>query len=339
MTLNWTITGIDDTDASRADWNALNSSTTKLPMQDFEFWVMLLRHFGSGNELLCVCRSGDKVVAATIVEPVRYSKWEVVAPAQAPLGAWLENASVPLGELLQSLAASLPGIVTSVGLTRLDPTFNPRPATTSTVSTLDYIVTGRIRCLDGFENYWQSRGRNLRQNLKRQRNRLVRDSVETRLVAITNSDESKESINRYGLLESAGWKGQSGTALHPENVQGAFYRDLLAHYSARGEGVIYEYHYDEKLVALDICLLRGETLTILKTTHDESQRETSPALLMRQESVREMLDNLAITNIEFYGKQMDWHTKWTDDFRTMYHVNYDRVGIVRWLRRLRAGGD
>jgi len=32
---------------------------------------------------------------------------------------------------------------------------------------------------------------------------------------------------RYGILESAGWKGKSGTSIHPENIQGAFYDEVL----------------------------------------------------------------------------------------------------------------
>jgi hypothetical protein len=32
--------------------------------------------------------------------------------------------------------------------------------------------------------------------------------------------------------------------------------------------------------------------------------------------------------IEFYGALMDWHTNWTDEIRTMYHLNCYRWPLL-----------
>ena len=54
---------------------------------------------------------------------------------------------------------------------------------------------------------------------------------------------------------------------------------------------------------------------------------------MREEAVQRLFDEGRFKRLEFYGRVMEWHLRWTDEVRTMYHVNY-----YRWpgLRRLHA---
>ncbi len=35
-----------------------------------------------------------------------------------------------------------------------------------------------------------------------------------------------------------------------------------------------------------------------------------------------------IERIEFYGPAQDCHLRWTDDVRTMYHLNYYRSALI-----------
>jgi len=37
---------------------------------------------------------------------------------------------------------------------------------------------------------------------------------------------------------------------------------------------------------------------------------------------------------EFYGRVMEWHTKWSNDMRTMYHVNYYRWPFLPKIRNM-----
>jgi len=77
----------------------------------------------------------------------------------------------------------------------------------------------------------------------------------------------------------------------------------------------------------------GPVLVVLKTTYDESLRAVSPASLLRFAYFRALFDEGAIRSIEFYGKVMDWHLRWTSDVRTLYHVNAYRWP---WVKRLHA---
>ena len=335
MQAEWTLLAAADFAEIEEEWEALADTMGTVPALDFRFWSLLLQYFGTGDELVCLCRYDGDPIAAAIVRSKGLGRWETFAPAQAPIGAWVTGQSAAGCALLGALAKALPKYVTSIGLTRLDTKLLCRPKNHGTLTTLDYISTGQITWKDTFETYWQSRSKNLRHNVNRQRNYLRRNDVQTRLHEVRCHDSIGASVDAYGILESVGWKGKSGTALHPANTQGSFYKALFERYAAIGEAIAYEYYYDSDLVAMDLCLHRDDTLIILKTTYDERQTKTSPAALMRHETVRHMFDRDGITSIEFYGKRLPWHSKWTDDFRTMYHVNFDSSRIALWLRKMR----
>jgi hypothetical protein len=73
---------------------------------------------------------------------------------------------------------------------------------------------------------------------------------------------------------------------------------------------------------------------VLKTAYDESiGNGLSPALLMREEATRAIFGAGRVARIEFYGRVMEWHLRWTDEVRVMYHLNAYRWP---WLGRLRA---
>jgi hypothetical protein len=87
---------------------------------------------------------------------------------------------------------------------------------------------------------------------------------------------------------------------------------------------------------MDLCIDSGSTLVILKTTYDESYKTVSPSTLMRQEEFRALFDEGRFKRIEFYGKVMEWHTRWTDNTRSIYHLTHYRWPFVRTLHQKMA---
>jgi CelD/BcsL family acetyltransferase involved in cellulose biosynthesis len=236
--------------------------------------------------------------------------------------------------LLSSLARGLPGMALIVGVTQQDPDCVPRPADTPRLQTLDYIRTARIAVSGSFDEYWSLRGKNLRHNMKRQRAKLAQDGIAARLEVLTRAEDVASAIVDYGRLESSGWKVAGGTAISADNPQGRFYRDMLEAFCRAGRGRIYRYRFGDRVVAVDLCIEGGGALVILKTTYDESVKTLSPAFLMRQEAFRGLFDEGRTKRIEFYGRVMEWHTRWSEDVRTMYHATWCRWPLLSRLRRV-----
>jgi len=325
---SWSIAAIADFPPVIDAWNALNAGGQNLPILDGEFFRYLLEEFGNGTELIAVCRDGDQPVAAAIINRERTGVWQTFQPSQSPLGAWIQDPGRSQTALMKSLAEALPGMNLILGVTQQDPSILARPESDARTSTFDYIRTASIEVSGSFADYWAARGKNLRQNVRRTNNRLNRDGVRQHLEVVTDADGVANAVDDFGIIESRGWKAQQGTAMHPENDQGRFYRDLFRHYASRGEAIAYRYFFDSALVATDLCVHRDGVLIILKTTYDEEFGKWSPASQMRHEYFESVFDDSLFRRIEFYGKLMDWHTKWSHDIRTMYHVNSYRSSLV-----------
>lgn len=319
-----------------ATWDRLQQEGANAPFLETTFVLPLLRGFGSGREVLAVHGKVREPDAVALVTPAGRGMWQTFQPSQLPVGAWISLAERDLGDLANGLTRKLPGLALGLGLTQLDPRFNPRIAQGPAIQAIDYIHTSYIE-LDGtFDAYWSARGKNLRQNTKKQRNKLAAEGVECQLECVRNPEEVPSALRQYGELESSGWKAGGGTAIHPDNAQGRFYTEMMQAFCAAGRGRIYRYLFGGRVVAMDLCVDNGPLVVILKTAYDEAYRNVSPSTLMRQEQFRAWWEEGRYQRIEFYGKTLEWHTRWTESGRTLYHMNVYRwpsvIGLVKRLR-------
>ncbi|SHH41776.1 GNAT family N-acetyltransferase [Massilia sp. CF038] len=332
--MKWRLTPASEFGAHANAWNALHAQCQASPMLAYEFVAPLLTEFGSGVELLAHCEDGGRTIAMAVITPQGKGRWASFQPAQAPIGLWLQAHDLALAPLLETLMGALPGVPLVFGLTQCDPDLLPRPAPSSQLRTMDYIDTAKITLRGSFDDYWNARGKNLRSNLKKQRAKLEKDGVALRMQVSRSAQDVAAAVADYGRLESAGWKAGGGTAVSADNDQGRYYRAMLEGFCRRDAGSIYRYWFDQQLVAMDLCIEDAQQIIVLKTTYDESvPKSLSPTLLMREEACRSLFDSGRFARLEFYGKVMEWHTRWTDEVRTLYHVNY-----YRWpaLGRLHA---
>lgn len=302
-------------------WDAINDQHYQHPLLESRFVSQALRHLGTGQEKVAICGAPANPDALAIVVQRRFGSWSTFQPSQAPLGALIVKPGTDLGLLSKALFTQMPKSCQVLSLTQQDPDIVPRPVVQPALRVLEYIDTARISVDGTFEEYWSARGRNLRHNIKRQRNRLEREGVSLRLEMLARPDEMRDGVRAYGDLESRGWKAAGGTAIHLDNEQGRFYAALLEDYASTGNARIYRYFYNDQLSAVDLCLCNDSAFIILKTTYDESVQASSPALLMRREYFPAIFDKRETRRIEFYGKVMDWHTKWSDEIRGLYHIN------------------
>ena len=326
--MDWTLHPIQEFSRYRDQWDQLNQQHFKAPTLDSAFIEPALKYFSSGKEQLALYGDPENPCAAAIVQKNKFGSWSSFQPSQNPLGAWIQEKTLSTSELVEKLIKKLPGIGLVFGVTQQDPDLQARPEAEKSLSTLDYIQTARVPLDCSFDEYWAKRGKNLRQNLRRQGNRLEREETTVTLKCITKETDITEAIAAYGAMESAGWKNESGTAISATNNQGRFYIEMLENFCRKNQGRIYQYWYDKKLVSTDLCITGGGAIIILKTTYDETIKTSSPAMLMRKDTFESIFSEPGLERIEFYGKVMDWHTKWSEDIRTMYHINIYRHPLL-----------
>jgi CelD/BcsL family acetyltransferase involved in cellulose biosynthesis len=316
-----------------ATWDEVNASSGNLPFLESAFLTPLLEHFGKGREIVALARRGDRPVAAALLHRAG-AQLVTFQPSQLPLGPWLVVDGEGSEAAAHSLLAQSPGLPLGLGLTQLDTRLQQRPADSACQDTVDYIETAWIDVTGSFDAYWDCRGKNLRTNMRKQRSKLDSDGVTVTFDTLTAPGDVAPAIADYGRLETAGWKAEMGTAVHPDNDQGRFYAAMLRNFCALGRGRIWRLRFDDKVVAMDLCIEAGDALVVLKTAFDPEYRNVSPAFLMRQEAFRRIFDEGHPARIEFYGRLMEWHTRWTGQSRVLYHANVYRWALIPRLRRL-----
>lgn len=335
--MTWTLQPIAQFADFADQWDALARSRPGTPFLESVFLQPAVDTFGRGDERLCLNHVNGQLRAAGILQPGRKGMWQTFQPSQLPLGAWITEEGVDLASACSALMGQLPGLALGLGVTQLDSRIHARPEDGPKIRTQDYIRTAWVDIEGGFDAYWDARGKNLRQNTRKQRNKLQAEGTPTRMECITAAKDVAKAIEDYGKLESAGWKTADGTAIHPDNAQGQFYRKMFENFCRLGRGRIYRYWFGDKVVAMDLCIHDDTAIVILKTTYDESYKAVSPSTLMRQDEFQQLFEEQKFKRIEFYGKVMEWHTRWTDHARALYHANAYRHALVLRLLDLRAG--
>jgi CelD/BcsL family acetyltransferase involved in cellulose biosynthesis len=335
--VNWSLHPIAQFGAHAEDWRRLHAACGGHALLAADFVAPLIAEFANGAELLACCREGGELIAMALLARAARTGWTTFQPAHAPIALWLQLPAQDFARQLAALSAALPGPALVCAATQCDPMLMSRPADSARVRCLDYINTARITLDGSFDAYWQQRGKNLRANLKKQRARLDKAGVRTRLEVCRDAASVAAAVADYGRLESAGWKAREGTAVAADNAQGRFFRAMLESFCARGAGSIYRYWFDGQLVAMDLCVEDAGSIVILKTSYDESvPSHYSPTLLMREEQCRALFDEARFARMEFYGKVMEWHTRLTDEIRTLYHINLYRWPVLKRLHARRA---
>jgi len=336
----WRLTPFDPESAEqRALWRAIASGAGASLVQMPEFVFNCAATMGQGELSLAVREEGGLANAAALVCRKRPLLPDIFQEPQMPLAAWVQSPVLDFPRLAEELLSSL-GMALRLGFSQLDSRFVPRPADGTRLSTLDYMRTPWLEIRGSFDDYWSARGKNLRSNMRKQRERLAAQGTIARMEVLTEPADMVRGVNDYGALESAGWKAQGGTALSETHPQTIFYCRMLEAFAARSEARVYRYFFDEKLVATELCLCDDREFVILKTTFDETVTPFSPASLLRQDMFAGLHDEGKERRLEFFGPLKEWHTRWTQLSRDVYHANAFRSTIVRvaaeHLRR-RAG--
>lgn len=330
QTVQWTIQPIKAFDEIAKQWQQLNQVTANSLLLDPRFVKPLIKYFGDDELLIALAHKDRTLIAASILTKVGFGQWQTFQPSQAPLGMWLCKLNYFHNHsLYQSLSRSLPGAVLTISVTHQDPQLLPRPTDDKYFSTLDYITTARLDIPEDFEAYWQSRSKNVRTSVGKAKRRLEKEGKTITFETQSALNDIHGGVEKYGQLESEGWKNNTGTAVHIDNDQGKYYTEMLSAFAPK-QCQIWRYYFDRELVATDLCINDEETIFILKTTYAEPWQRYSPAFSLHIDGI-EHCSKIGLKSIEFYGPSMQWHKKLTGDERVMYHLTYYTSSLVKTL--------
>jgi hypothetical protein len=324
------------------DWDRLNFLLYQNhPFFDSRFVGALLDHFATGSEKLCIYKKDGLVAGALILQPLGWGRWMSFRPGQAQITAvLLEDSS-----LLLDLLKRLPGLVWTIELIAIDPRYSPnflRPELISLISLHAYTIG--VHSGLSFVDYWNTRPNNLKANIRRYTNRLEKEFGSQALVKVTDPHEMESGVGRYGALESSGWKGAAGSAISADNVQGAFYSEVMRRFALVERASIYEQRVADSLVASRLMIENAKMGVILKTTYDENFTHIAPGRIQLYHVIEERLTNKPEQVIEFYTNATRDQAEWASFgcpiqnvqvFRGQFSFSYFAVlkSVQYYLRR------
>lgn len=324
-------------------WDALNQRYfAGHPLLSSSMVQGLVTHRASDAMCYAALRSSGTAQAMAILSKLPGGRWTIFTPSQAPLSLLLVDPqlSAPYA-VIKTLLSSLPGFGLSLDMPALDPSL--LPAATSRAARVETVSLGttiQVAVTNGFEAYWNTRSRDLKQNIRRYFKRATEAGMPCRLERITEPDKIGAAVDRYGLLESEGWKGRDGTALHPENVQGRLYREVLERFAQHGNAIAYELYAGDQLAASRL-MISGPTLhAMLKTTYRESLRQHAVGRLLLYLALEDLLKPPQPRPVEFFTRAnqdlLTWATGTRDLVSSTLYRNSAVELAVAMRRRLRA---
>lgn len=318
------------------EWQQLNDRCCHShPLLTPLFLEPLLRTFGRPGLYLARLNMDGDYRGLALIRRVRAGHWALFQPSQAPLGPiMIDQAACEPSVALRSLITSLSGSALELDLTFLDPDYSPIPDQDAQAEAVRHAVTMGVNITGDFEHFWSSRKRQLRYNLRHYLKQMEEENLQPTMEIVSDAALMDEAVDAYGDLETAGWKGRQGTAIHRSNAQGAVYRDIMRGHAERGQGVIHRMMINDRLAACWMIIKSGGMAVMLKTTFDENLSSYAVGRVVLYKSLQLLFNDSDIKTIEFYTNANEVQLQWGNISRPIWHVNYYRHPLVRRARQV-----
>jgi hypothetical protein len=320
-------------------WDSLNHRFFDAhPFFDSRFVGPLIHYFATDGDILALHEGSEGVDSMLLLTRRRAGIWATFLPGQTQVAPILPHTHVDLGSLLRHL----PGPAIVLELLCQDPLYSVFSLESSRLpqTSSPHTVTMNITLSGDFEQYWQARHRKIRENFRRYFRRLSQASLEPRLEVLTQPTELSAALERYGDIENQSWKGKAGTAIHRDNIQGQFYRDVLLGFARDKQAVMYELYLNDRLVSSQISIANASMLILLKTTYDEAFAANAPGRILDYLLLQKVFADKRFSVVEFYTNASSERQTWGTGIRTINHITVYRAGIFQQLahtyRRLKS---
>jgi CelD/BcsL family acetyltransferase involved in cellulose biosynthesis len=183
----------------------------------------------------------------------------------------------------------------------------------------------RIDVAGSFEDYWDSRSKNLRRNLRGIQNKLATERVPIRFTVLRDADDMDPVIERHSMLERSGWKNVSGTPLTLKSNEGAFYDSLLKLRARQQRARVYQLYLGERLAASQLAVVDGSTLALLKTSYASDLSRFAPGRLLDYCMLEQIFAEGLIRRVEYCTIANDDDLRWSTSHRGVCEIN-----LFRW---------
>jgi len=305
------------------------------PLLHPDFLCAALAHFG--NSRVSVLVGSDKGRLQLFLPVIRHRAgiWRTFSPSQMPIApVFALNNECNLQGLIDTLPI-LGHTTLLLELLNLDGLYAPPlQVGTHAIEVKHYCDT---ICIDGElsnADYWSSRPKKLRNNIRRYYRRVESDNLNFSLACLRDPLEVDDALNTYCSIESIGWKGQAGTALSRRSTQGKFYSDVLRNFSLRRRARVFELRFDGVPVASRIAIESSSCVVFLKTTYLEEYAKYSPGRLLLRETISEYLAAGDHRQLEFCTNANSDMLQWGTSSRAVNHLNIYRNKTIRSLNAL-----
>lgn len=335
--MNWNLYSVKEIQSKWEDWDRLNGLYyNHHPYFDSRFIKACLHCFGDDSVLLAELRcDANDISGMLLIQKDGRGTWELFHAAQMQIIPILlnpENKGVELKTLLEKL----PGFKWRLISHYQDLQYTPFVVDgNDRVSCFYHCTTTAIELNKSFEQFWNNRKKKLQQNIKRYLNRLKRDKVRLSYKELSSLHEIKQGLIRYGLMESNGWKGKRGTAIHPDNIQGRFYDSVLHSFGMSQQATIHELYIDEQLAASRICISNLDMNIMLKVTYNEELKKYSPGRLLTFLVLEKAFEEKKYKSIEFYTNAGKDQIEWASSIRDIYHFEIYKLGLYKKIIQLK----
>lgn len=329
--MSWAIHTLDELDDFAGEWTRICADYYQAhPLLDLKCLRPLLEHFADNKVFIAVDRDERSIQSLLIVQRKRWGVWETFSPAQLPVCPAVTRRTTNWHRAWRDLLHALPGYAGMLAALRYDPLYYPKLASSDDrLDIVEYVTTMSVRVDGDFDAYWKSRKRKLRDNVSRYFRRMHAEQLEYRFEEVIERKSVVGATTEYGNLESAGWKGRQGTALHSGNVQGRFYSYALANFAEEAKARVFRLFANDELVASRLAIMQNGILVFLKTTYDERFARFAPGRLLLYLVLERLFEMSTVRTAEFYTNANRDLLQWSTDSRPTCHVNLYRSRVFR----------
>jgi len=309
-------------------WDSLNNRLYQgHPFSDSLFVDAMLKHFGKGDERLCIHRTQGRVDGLLILKPRRYGVWTQFTPSQAPAVPVL----IEKTDILKDIFSTLSPFAWMLELLNVDPEYSPPGLLENYISSriVKHALTMNIELKHSFDDYWEERSKNLVKNMRRYQRRIENELGVPVLRVITEPDLICSAVTRYGELESNGWKNRTGTAVNIKNRQGQFYKEMMMAFAAKGQAMVAELWLNEDMAASRLIISGGSIQVILKTTYSENLAKFAPGRVLLKYLLEYLFEENRSNSIEFYTNATQDQLAWATGNRYISHVMLFRTILYK----------